>query len=217
MFEEFPKIARLSRECVITEKIDGTNAQVYIIPGEGVTYTDPLFPFVIAASAERGQLMLAGSRNRYITPASDNFGFAAWVKANAEQLWQLGEGRHFGEWWGSGIQRGYNLPKGEKRFSLFNVARWGEDRDREKFPQEPPDCCHVVPLIGRGIFDTALVAEAMETLRELGSVASPGFMKPEGIVIFHEASRQMFKKTLEKDEAPKSRDAVADTDGKILA
>lgn len=30
-FAEFPKIARLSRECVITEKIDGTNAQVVVL------------------------------------------------------------------------------------------------------------------------------------------------------------------------------------------
>ena len=32
-------------------------------------------------------------------------------------------GRHFGEWWGSGIQRGYGLD--EKTFSLFNAYRWG--------------------------------------------------------------------------------------------
>ena len=29
-FEEFPKVPRLSRGCVITEKIDGTNAQVMV-------------------------------------------------------------------------------------------------------------------------------------------------------------------------------------------
>jgi hypothetical protein len=29
-FAEFPKMARLSRECIITEKIDGTNAQICI-------------------------------------------------------------------------------------------------------------------------------------------------------------------------------------------
>jgi len=29
-FREFPKMARLSRECVITEKLDGTNGQVCI-------------------------------------------------------------------------------------------------------------------------------------------------------------------------------------------
>ncbi len=29
-FNEFPKIARLSREIVITEKLDGTNASIFI-------------------------------------------------------------------------------------------------------------------------------------------------------------------------------------------
>jgi len=29
-FQEFPKMARLSREVIITEKIDGTNIQVFI-------------------------------------------------------------------------------------------------------------------------------------------------------------------------------------------
>ena len=96
-FEAFPKIARLSREIVITEKIDGTNAQIYI--------------------TEDGKIQ-AGSRNRIITPEQDNFGFARWVEENHEDLLLLGEGRHFGEWWGQGIQRRYNLE--EKRFSLFN-------------------------------------------------------------------------------------------------
>ncbi len=54
-FEGFGKIARLSRECVITEKIDGTNAQICI--------------------TEDGQF-LTGSRTRWITPEDDNFGFS---------------------------------------------------------------------------------------------------------------------------------------------
>ena len=29
-FQEFPKMARLTREVIVTEKIDGTNAQVFI-------------------------------------------------------------------------------------------------------------------------------------------------------------------------------------------
>jgi hypothetical protein len=29
-FAGFPKISRLSRDCIITEKIDGTNAQILI-------------------------------------------------------------------------------------------------------------------------------------------------------------------------------------------
>ena len=102
-FREFPKIARLSREMIITEKIDGTNAQILI--------------------TEDGQI-LTGSRNRWITPQDDNYGFAKWVEENKQEILKLGVGRHFGEWWGGGIQRGYNLPKGEKRFSLFNVSRW---------------------------------------------------------------------------------------------
>lgn len=181
-FEEFPKVARLSRGCVITEKIDGTNAQVHVL--------------------EDGTV-LAGSRNRYITPQADNFGFAAWVKANAEALATLGPGRHFGEWWGSGVQRGYGLQKGEKRFSLFNVARWAEDRDREKFPQDRPACCSVVPVVYSGPFTTSAVDEALALLARSGSMAAPGFAQPEGVVIWHEAARVLFKKTLEKDAEPK--------------
>src|SRR3990167_7674265 len=119
-FEEFPKLPRLSREIIITEKIDGTNAQLLI--------------------TESGE-MLIGSRTRWITAQDDNRGFARWVEGNKQELLKLGAGRHFGEWWGSGIQRGYGLQKGEKRFSLFNVARWADDRDREKYPVDRPTCC----------------------------------------------------------------------------
>lgn len=129
-FVGFPKIARLNREIVVTEKIDGTNAQVEI--------------------TEDG-IVRAGSRNRYITPEGDNHGFAAWVRDNADDLRRLGPGRHFGEWWGSGIQSGYGLPKGEKRFSLFNVSRWDDDvlNEEDGLPARPR-CCGVVPTLYRG-------------------------------------------------------------------
>ena len=172
-FIEFQKIPRLSREIIITEKIDGTNAQVFV--------------------TEDGQV-LAGSRTRWITPESDNHGFAAWVEAHREELLQLGPGRHFGEWWGSGIRRNYGLK--EKRFSLFNVHRWGESR---------PACCHVVPVLYRGMFHTADVEVALADLARNGSRAAPGFMKPEGVIIFHIAGNLMFKKTIEKDEEPKGK------------
>jgi hypothetical protein len=171
-FIEFPKMPRLSREVIVTEKIDGTNAQVHI--------TDD-------------GLILAGSRTRWISPEADNFGFAAWVRDNAEELTKLGPGSHFGEWWGAGIQRRYGLT--EKRFSLFNVDRWSEDR---------PACCHVVPVLYRGTFDTARIDEQLESLRRCGSAAAPGFMNPEGIVVFHIAGRVGFKKTIHKDEVPKA-------------
>ena len=191
-FKEFAKIARLSRECVVTEKIDGTNAQVHIAP-VGV----PVDSGSVISEHADGSMMLAGSRNRYITPAADNFGFAAWVKKNADTLWALGPGRHFGEWWGSGVQRGYGLTNGEKRFSLFNVSRWEDDSSR-------PACCGVVPVLYRGVFDTVAIENRLSHLKVSGSLAAPGFMRPEGVVIWHEAARVLLKKTIEKDEAPKS-------------
>lgn len=171
-FVEFPKMPRLSREVIVTEKIDGTNAQVYV--------------------TDDGRVF-AGSRSRWNTPEEDNFGFAAWVRDHADELAQLGPGSHFGEWWGTGIQRRYGLD--HKKFSLFNVDRWSESR---------PVCCDVVPVLYRGLFDTRVIEECLNGLRVGGSVAAPGFMKPEGIVAYHVAGRFGFKKTLDKDELPKA-------------
>lgn len=194
LFVEFPKIARTFRECVITEKIDGTNACVRI--------------------TEDGRI-LAGSRTRWITPQDDNYGFAKWVESNKDELMQLGVGTHFGEWWGSGCQRGYGLPKGEKRWSLFNTVRWCEHGKEPKqipsgdhrvvnFQQVLPERCHLVPELYRGMFDTDSVDQCVDLLRLKGSMAAPGFMKPEGIVCFHIAANIAFKTTLEKDHEHKT-------------
>jgi hypothetical protein len=173
-FTEFPKIYRVSRLCIITEKIDGTNAQVCI--------------------TESGEF-LTGSRNRWITPLNDNYGFSRWAHENKAELMKLGVGRHYGEWWGSGIQRGYGLK--EKRWSLFNVSRWADSTLR-------PVCCHVVPVLHEGMFDTAAVEACVCKLRTGGSQAAPGFMKAEGVVVFHVQGNFGLKKTLEKDEEHKS-------------
>ena len=189
-FTAFPKMARLSREVVITEKLDGTNASVLITPGYHGDENAIHSWFDEATATD--MVMYAGSRTRWITPDNDNYGFAAWVEENAAALRGLGEGHHFGEWWGAGIQRRYG--KTDKTFSLFNVARWGTDR---------PDCCGVVPTLYTGVFTTQAV-EGVLTLLELdGSVAAPGFMDPEGIVVFHTAARVGFKKTIKHDESPK--------------
>lgn len=192
-FTGFPKMARLSRECIITEKIDGTNAQIRITEG--------------------GQ-MLVGSRTRWITPTDDNYGFAAWAHAHRDELMALGVGSHFGEWWGQGIQRKYGLA--EKRWSLFNVSRWclsGEAPQRiptadpriVKLQDVLPACCSLVPVIYRGVFSTGACAEALEGMVVEGSLAAPGFMNPEGIVCYHVAAGVGFKKTIEKDEEPKGK------------
>jgi hypothetical protein len=174
-FKPFGKIARLSRGMVVTEKIDGTNAQVYV--------------------SEEGEVF-AGSRTRWITPQADNYGFAAWVEAHRQELLALGPGQHFGEWWGQGIQRRYGLT--EKRFSLFNVGRWGPSA-----PVQPPDCCHVVPVLYTGDFSIAEVEGRLAALRAGGSIAAPGFMQPEGVVVYHVASRTLYKKTIDRDDQPK--------------
>ncbi len=174
-FVKFPKISRMSRPCVITEKIDGTNAQICI--------------------TENGDF-LVGSKSMWITPEFDNHGFAKWAYENKEELLKLGVGRHYGEWWGKGIQRGYGLS--EKRFSLFNTSRWSDDSVR-------PKCCHVVPVLFEGIFHSDHVISCLELLKKNGSVAAPGFMRPEGVVCFHLHGNFGFKKTIEKDEEPKGR------------
>ena len=179
-FVPFPKIGRLSRDCIITEKLDGTNACIAI--------------------GEDGSFQVA-SRTRWITPDADNFGFAKWAYEREAELRQLGPGRHFGEWWGLGIQRGYGLS--ERRFSLFNVRRWGG-------PAARPACCGVVPIIASGNFDTDFIAGAMDALRSIGSHAAPGFKNPEGVVIFHTQSGAMFKKTFEKDDAGKGKEPSAE-------
>lgn len=187
-FQEFPKMPRLSREIIISEKIDGTNGQVAIVEMEGFSIPGAIYE-------KDGLALFAGSRTRWITPDNDNAGFARWCLANAEELLQLGHGRHFGEWWGQGIQRGYGMK--EKRFSLFNVSRWADAAVR-------PACCHVVPELYRGPFNTQIIELELDLLRTYGSKAAPGFMRPEGIVVFHTAGNLGFKKTIEKDETPKS-------------
>jgi hypothetical protein len=114
---------------------------------------------------------------------------------------QLGPGRHFGEWWGSGIGRGYGLAKGEKRFSLFNTKRWSAD--------VVPDGLHVVPVLYEGRFSTLLADNLLARLREHGSVAAPGFMRPEGIIVWHDAARCYFKATVEKDDEWKGNGSAA--------
>jgi len=176
-FQGFQKIARLSRECRIMEKIDGTNSQIHI--------------------TEDGEF-LTGSKNRWITPTDDNYGFSRWAHEHKDELMLLGPGSHFGEWWGCGIQRNYGLK--EKHFSLFNTGRWGAHGI-----EMPPACCDVVPVLYSGEFNTDIVALKLDILRTNGSVAAPGFYRPEGVVIYHTAAKCYFKKTIEKDDEPKSK------------
>jgi hypothetical protein len=228
-FTPWPKIARLNREIVITEKIDGTNAAISIVEmPSGVVQVDGSYYHVYAQS-----------RNRILTPENDNFGFARWVRTHAATLVRaLGPGLHFGEWWGVGIGRGYDLR--ELRFSLFNVAKWGSTEGATGLANArlAGAAIYTVPVLytgpwtgNFGYIDGPLTEKLgitqwlkapqdwpafdendmnprprfapnfiLEWLQRNGSFAASGFKSPEGIVVFHKASGNLFKVTVEHDE-----------------
>lgn len=183
-FKEFPKIFRMNREVIVTEKLDGINAAIVI--------------------DEEGNIA-AQSRNRLIYPGDDNYAFAFWVNQNKEQLLKMGPGHHFGEWWGKGIARNYGVDR--KYFSLFNTYRW------KTCCSDAPGLTELPPVQGLGVVPVLAtlgptdpysnVMRVVELLRSNGSVAAPGFMRPEGVVVFHTQSNSMFKVTLEKDNEHK--------------
>lgn len=162
-FKPWPKIKRLSKVfgVYVTEKIDGTNACVIV---------------------EDGKVVGCQSRNRLISVGSDNMGFASWVERNSEELSQLGDGYHYGEWAGPGIQKN---PHGleEKTFFLFNHYRWKDER---------PSCCSVVPLLYEGDYDKDVINKLMEKGSE-----NPGF---EGIMVYFPFADAYLKHTVKSPE-----------------
>jgi hypothetical protein len=56
-----------------------------------------------------------------------------------------------------------------------------------------------VPVLYEGIFRELALTEVTNSLALEGSVAAPGFMDPEGIIVYHQAARQLFKYTLDGD------------------
>jgi hypothetical protein len=202
-FTPWPKTARLFRDIVVTEKLDGTNSAVHITavphdePGE-ITVWDGHWTSPVVDGTR--YVVTAQSRKRLITPGktTDNYGFAAWIYDNAADLVRiLGEGLHYGEWWGRGIQRGYGLDG--RRFSLFNTSR--------DLPTPGVDVGGVlvglVPVLYAGTFAEAAICQALTDLGDYGSVAAPGFMNPEGICVYHSQSRNVFKVTLDNNDAGK--------------
>lgn len=191
-FKGFPKIARLHRDIIITEKLDGTNACVAIAPlSEAPFQSEPLAIAADGEGAVDSVAIWAQSRKRHLSLDSDNYGFAHWVYEHKHELALLGPGYHYGEWWGQGIQRNYDLD--EKRFSLF---RWYN---------ELPECCHEAPILWQGVFDHERILDELALLETNGSTAAPGFRPAEGIVVYHTHARRGFKVTLENDAVPKSQ------------
>ena len=187
-FEPFPKVPRFYRNWTATEKIDGTNAAIVVEPWDEPALDVSSTPGIWLDG--KFYEVRAQSRKRFVRPSDDNFGFARWVYDNAEALVRtLGPGRHFGEWWGLGIQRGYDQRC--KRFSLFNTDRWGE---METHPVGDA-ALGVVPILARHTDPVAAANTAHMILDLQGSQAAPGFDRPEGIMLWSHAARRMFKYT----------------------
>jgi hypothetical protein len=186
-FQEWPKTARLFRDIVVTEKIDGTNAAIHIAPDGRV----------------------AAQSRRLITPDDDNYGFAGWVHRNADALaYILGPGLHFGEWWGAGIQRRYGMSG--RRFSVFNVDRWTKLDDRLSSMAQRADSfaglsdeIDAVPVLYHGTFSEQAIRNALYDLQTFGSKAAPGWPTPEGICVYHTQTKTVMKVTLDNQDAGK--------------
>lgn len=176
-FKGWPKISRwYSERVVVTEKIDGTNACVVLLPNE-----EAPFGFEYAAQ----------SRTRLLTPESDNFGFAQWVYSHVDELWtDLGPGYHYGEWAGAGIQRRYGM--NEKKFFLFDAHRWVQ-RDFEQAPWVTPNL-DIVPYLYEGYADGVDLDALYHDLRTHGSYIAD-FDNPEGIVAHFKDSGKSYKIT----------------------
>ena len=166
-FKAWPKIPRWENDTIIvTEKIDGTNACIYI-----------------GTDGEFG----CQSRSKIITPEEDNYGFAKWAYEHKEELMKLGHGYHYGEWYGLGIQRGYQL--NEKRFALFNTYRPIESM---------PEGVSKVPILYQGAYTETILRELESNLRTKGSNITPGYMNVEGMVVYFQQTKRLVKWSINK-------------------
>lgn len=206
--KRFGKIFRLNRPVVVTEKIDGTNCAVVVVPVDALESLAAAGrgAAVVEVEKEDGSshscAVYAQSRNRILFPGADHHGFMEFVHDNADGLANLlGVGCHFGEWWGKGINREY--AQQGRRFALFNIERWRGIETCTKIPIET-----VTVLAEMDAFDTAKIARVMHDLRTNGSKHVPAWPTPEGVVVRHSASGALFKVMCEDDETAKSAVAV---------
>lgn len=174
-FKAWPKIQRLDKNTVtITEKIDGTNACVIV---------------------DNGQVVGAQSRNRLLTLEADNMGFANWVEQNKEPLATLGDGYHYGEWAGPGIQKNPHCLS-QKTFFLFDSRMHGLFENNPEHPAK--DVVSVVPILYTGWYSPEIVDDILWYLEEgdIGLGAGKE-TNPEGIIIYFHAFQQHLKRHLE--------------------
>ncbi|WP_158630412.1 RNA ligase family protein [Glycomyces terrestris] len=168
----WPRLIRLAERWTIAEKVDGTHAVIVIQPAEPESHAGPGVSVVRCPDGRRVRIR-AASRTHWLVPETDardgigrdNFGFATWVAAHAGELAALGPGRHHGEWYGAGIGRGYGLT--ERRFALFDTARWKPNTVPDGVPEE----LGLVPVLAEceGPKLNATIARCLRGLMQHGS------------------------------------------------
>ena len=165
-FEAWPKIPRaVLGDVVITEKMDGTNACVIIEEG------------VITGVQSRKRMINVGKDN-------DNYGFASYVRQNEQMFLDLGDGKHYGEWVGLGIQSNPHMFV-QKFFYLFDTRRWGEHN-------VPQGDIKVVRVLHHGEYTRQTVDDVMNQLKTDAFITG---YTPEGCVVYFPKLRANEKHT----------------------
>lgn len=173
-FKEIENIRKFN--VTVTQKLHGTNASIFIFRNEETNELD----------------LRTGKRTSFCTPELDNAGFANFVYANkAEIIDKLGEGSHYGEWVGPGVNSSEGLV-GEKRFVLFDVLKFQD--------KQLPNRVDVVPLLYSGRYSDEKIIEIMDNLKTNGSKYVKGFMRPEGVVIHILGTNIRFKNVFSAEE-----------------
>lgn len=172
-FKKWQKTKRFTDTIMtVTQKLDGTNSQIFF------------------KKSGKKLIVRAGSRNKWLdtNKKRDNFGFGAFVQENKDVLFEiLGEGRHFGEWCGKGIQTGEGLDT--RRLYMFDSML--------DIPNEHRDIISTVPLVYKGEFSQAYLIRILQTLKDKGSFLN-GFKDPEGIIInFCGVRRKLYVRQLD--------------------
>jgi hypothetical protein len=217
-----PKLKRwgvtpdLFANATLTELLDGHTVGIHVEalkrrPGTGeVTIRDG---DVLRASPDgvaQFYRVWVQDRHRIVTPDQHDLqGVAAWARAHAAELAEtLGPGIHFGEWWGYKVCRGYGLPAGDRRFSLFNTARW-RFIDGTQVPS-----LYIVPILWEGPLgdNWGTVMEQVQKLEVEGSAAVPGYRFPEGVMLYHAGADTMMKHHFASTSGRKRRPTRAQTE-----
>lgn len=216
-FKSFSEIKALSKmQMYITQKIHGSNAQIFVYEKRTMVRTVSSdakpedfaaeFPGKTIEIAPYGEDsstlalyfkeldLVCGSRNRWIYPHSDNYGFATFIDQHKDEyIAKLGEGRHDCEWAGPGINSGEGLA--QKTVVLF---------DHWRYKDKPlPTGAVIVPVLYAGDLDLAKVQETMDLLKIEGSRLAPGFMRPEGVVVSFAGHR--YKKVFKEEKTAWSK------------